>query len=143
MKGALIKTLVAVLVGGVGTGGMAFVGGKVQTIQNNAWITPVLMIGIGLLLARRGRLASGYALAGAGGAIGALQLMVKVQAAQEKPAQTAGYDAPNAGALFGPGAPDLLSQQNAMGGWGDAGALFGSGAQALYQQQNAMGFEVG
>jgi hypothetical protein len=158
MKSALAKVLIAGLVGG----GAWYLGGyatnKITTIQKNPWIIPALFIGIGILLARRGRLASGFGLAGAGGAIGVLQLQLRAASEATKGDEKAMgigdagrgdsglYDRPApAGALFGTGAKNLFEQQNTMGnandnGWGEAGALFGSGGEQLRRQADSMGW---
>lgn len=137
--GMLAKTLVGVLVGGGATMVVGYAGSKVDAIAKYPLITPALLIGIGLLLARRGRLVAGFALIGAGAAILGLQALVKLgsmsSAPADKPAQTAGLG--DAGGTFGN--RELLQQQNAMGPLHDAGAFFGYGARSLMNQQNAMG----
>lgn len=145
-KAGLGSVLVGVLVGGGATAVMGVVGTKVTTIQKYPIITPALLIGIGLLLARRGRLLAGFALIGAGGAILGLQALVKLssmqQAAAQPAAQTAGAGATltDTGNVFGN--PRVLQQQNTMG-LDDAGALFGRGSSSILAAANAMGIEAG
>lgn len=146
-SGTLAKTLVGVLVGGGATMAVGYAGSKVETIAKYPIITPALLIGIGLLLARRGRLVAGFALIGAGGAILGLQALVKLSTMQQqKPAQTAGAGGgdrlTDSGGTFGN--KGVLEQQNAMGDLDGAGALFGYGARSMLAAQDAMGgFAVG
>jgi hypothetical protein len=152
-KAGLGKVIVAVLVGGGATAVAGYAGTKVETIQKYPIVTPMLLIGIGLLLARRGRLVAGFSLIGAGGAILGLQLLIKLssmQTDQPKPAATAGRptDARGAGATLTDTGnvfhnANILKQQNAMGDLHDAGAFFGQGAKTLMSQQDALGFETG
>ena len=155
MKGALTKVLVAGLIGGGTWYASGYASNKVSTLSKYPIILPLLLIGIGILLARRGRIVSGAAIAAVGGTIGALALQIKMAQMKESSSSSSSaglgdagrrdsglYDKPaSAGALFGEGAPSIFSQQNALGdnGWGDAGALFGRGAQAIFQEQNALG----
>lgn len=145
-KVGLAKVGVAVLVGGGATMALGYAGSKVDAIAKYPLITPALLIGIGLLLARRGRMVAGLALIGAGAAILGLQALVKLgsmSTAQDKPAQTAGAGSGDkltdsgAGNVFGN--REVLRQQNAMGALHDAGAFFGYGGRSLLAQQNAMG----
>lgn len=147
-KAGFAKALVAVLVGGGATAAAGYAGSKIETVQKYPIITPFLLIGIGLLLARRGRMVAGFSLIGAGGAILGLQALVKLSGMQDqKPAQTAGRTTDaratltDTGNVFGN--QNILKQQNAMGDLHDAGALFGYGAKSLMNQQDALGFETG
>lgn len=140
-SGTLAKTLVGVLVGGGATMAVGYAGSKVEAIAKYPLITPALLIGIGLLLARRGRMVAGFALIGAGAAILGLQALVKLGSmSSEKPAQTAGHAGDrltDSGGTFGN--KEVLRQQESMGNLHDAGAFFGYGGRSLLAQQNAMG----
>jgi len=141
-SGTLAKTLVGVLVGGGATMAVGYAGSKVDAIAKYPLITPALLIGIGLLLARRGRMVAGFALIGAGAAILGLQALVKLgsMSQETKGGQTAGHAGDrltDSGGTFGN--KEILLQQNAMGDLHNAGAFFGLGGRQLLSQQNAMG----
>lgn len=122
-KKALKSVAVALAVGAVAVGVTSYAAPKIPQLMQYPWLTPAVMIGAGLLLARRGRTASGIGLAGAGGALGFLlygpRLLAGASAPKEAPQQTAGT-------LYGPqsafggsaGAFRQLPQ-----GYSDAGAM--------------------
>jgi len=123
MKHGLWKILIAGLVGGVGW----YVGGyatqKSDTLNKNMWILPVLLLGIGLLLFRRGRVVSGAALASLGGAIAVLGFQIRQS---QKAAAGVDRALADAGARPDSGLYDRPASAGAFAAYHkDAGATFG------------------
>jgi len=135
-KGALIKVLVGALVGGGAIWLSSFAAARVSMLQKYPYIPPALMAGAGILLLRRGRIASGLGLAGAAGVVALMMLQQKGYFAipDEKADQTAGY--PDAGRY---GGVAYNSGWREMPARGAAGSLQGAAARALLQQQSTMG----
>ena len=142
-KKHVLKTVAIALA--VGAGAVAvtsYAAPKIPQLMQYPWLTPALMVGAGLLLAKRGRTGSGLGLAGAGGALGFMlygpKLMGAVQGQGQ--AQTAGFAPiptgyPDAGGnLYGPatrhGASNGMGAGAMQSGLYDrpAGTLYGPGA---------------
>jgi hypothetical protein len=145
-KKAVLKSVAIALA--VGAGAVAvtsYAAPKIPQLMQYPWLTPALMIGAGLLLARRNRTASGIGLAGAGGALGFMlygpKLMAAVQPSPSANAPaTAGFASmptgyPDAGGnLYGPGGHAQLGAGALQNGLYDrpAGTLYGgSGPNAM------------
>ena len=124
-KAVLKNVAVALAVGAVAVGVTSYAAPKIPQLMQYPWLTPAVMIGAGLLLARRGRTASGIGLAGAGGALGFLLYGPRLMAATGTQ-PSANTPAQTAGTLYGPqsafggsaGAFRQLPQ-----GYSDAGAM--------------------
>jgi hypothetical protein len=144
-KKHVLKTVAIALA--VGAGAVAvtsYAAPKIPQLMQYPWLTPVLMIALGVLLARRGRAGAGIGLAGAGGAVGfmlygpRLMQAVSPQPSANQP-QTAGFAPmptgyPDAGgSLYGPGGHARLEAGTLQSGLYDrpAGTLYGPGSHAM------------
>lgn len=137
---------------GVGIGAVVvttFVAPKIPQLQAYPWLVPGLFIGGGALLAMRGRFASGIGLAGAGGAVAAIQYGPQIMGAMGGGKQASGlgwteagqlprnsgwYDRPAlpAAGLYGRDAQEI---REAGGSWANAGALGGAMAPNIIETQ--------
>lgn len=150
MKMALVAG--AAGVGAIVVGGLA--ASKIAYMKAQPYALPIVLLGIGVLLARRGRTAIGLGIAGAAAAIAYLvYAATKPLSDEQKKAldnqKTAGYDA---GAYLRPdhGVYDALPEYADLhargvrllqaGAFGDAGALFG-GRDEAGAMLNAIGMD--
>lgn len=128
-KGHALRNVgIALAVGAAAVAVTSYAAPKIPQLMQYPWLTPVVMIGAGLLLAKRGRTASGIGLAGAGGALGFLLYGPRIMGSFGT--QPSANQPPAAGAFASmpSGYPDAGSMQGRDSGWYDrpaAGGLYG------------------
>jgi hypothetical protein len=151
MKKGTLKTIaIALAVGAGAVAVFSYAAPRIPQLNSYPWLPPTLMVVGGVLLARRGRMASGIGLAGAGGAVGFMlygpSLLQKVTGgSSSSPQQTAGalWGHPDAGAGFG--YRDTGAMQGGRdSGWYDRPALpSGSSAGAGFGYDSSGPGEAG